>query len=254
MTSSQILDELGATTPEDLLREYRTGRRDFSRINLLRRELEPAVTDHSRPDCLDYPGADVCNPLWLDFHFRSDFDWDQDGRCASLEFGDSLPPPILSGLNLAGIILAGSYLYPINFAGADLSYADLRRTVFIDCDLSGATLVKADLRGAYLRNCTLAHCDLSKARMERATLTYCDLRDSKFTETVLSLARLRGVDLRGACLKSARCKSMTLAGDLRNVDLQTASFPNARIGGLRITADQLDPLLTALGIAVDNTA
>jgi uncharacterized protein YjbI with pentapeptide repeats len=235
MTEEEILDALGATTPENLLRDYRAGQRDFSRINLLRTELKYAVTPGFRPNCLDDSSADRWNPLWVDHHLWKDFDWDYQGRCASAEFGDTLPPPVLAGSTLTGINLAGSYLYPLSLANADLSQADLRRAVFIDCDLSSATLFKADFRGALLRSCSLAGADLSRARFERATLECCDLRECNLNRTVLSLARFRGVDLRGTRIASARCVSITLAG-------------------LQITADQLDSLLSKLGIFVDDAA
>lgn len=235
MTVEEILDALGATTPEDLLRNYRAGHRDFSRINLLRTELKSAVTPGFRPDCVEDSSADRWNPLWLDQCLWKEFDWDYDGRCASADFGDSLPPPILAGSTLTGINLAGSYLYPVNLANADLSHADLRRVILIDCDLSRATLFKADLRGALLRNCSLAGADLSRARFERATLKSCDLRDCNLNRTILSLARFRGVDLRGTRITSARCVSLTLAG------------------GVQITASQLGALLSTLGIFVKAT-
>jgi uncharacterized protein YjbI with pentapeptide repeats len=236
MTVEEILDALGATTPEDLLRDYQAGQRDFSRINLLRTELESAVTPGFRPDCVDDPNTHRSNPLWLDRRSWDGFDWDYEGRCASADFGDSLPPPVLAGSTLPGINLAGSYLYPVNLANADLSIADFRGAVLIDCDLSGTTLFKADFRGALLRSCSLAGADLSRARFERATLEFCDLRECNLHRTIFSLARFSGVDLRGTSIASARFLSLTLAG------------------GLQINADQLGALLSTLGIFVEKDA
>lgn len=234
MTIEEILDALGATTPEDLLRDFQAGHREFSRINLLRSELRSAVTPGLAPDCVYYDSEERSNPLWLDHGLWNDFEWDGDGRCASADFGDFLPPPVLAGSTLTGINLSGSYLYPIDLTNADLSQAEVRGAVLIDCDLTRANLFKADFRGALLRHCSLAGADLSRARFERATLESCDLRGCNLQRTVLSLARFRGVDLRDTHIESARCVSITLAG------------------GVRITADQLDPLLSTLGIFVEN--
>lgn len=236
MTVDEILDALGATTPEDLLRRYQAGHRDFTRVNLLRTELEWAVEPGVPPDCVSDPNADRQNPLWVDHGLWREFDWDFDGRCASADFGDSLPRPVLAGSTLCDIDLAGSYLYPVNFSNADLSHADFRAAVLIDCDFSGARLFKADFRGALLRDCNLVGANLSRARFERATLQFCDLRDSDIMRTVFSLARFRGVDLRGTQINSARCVSLTLAG------------------GVRINADQLQSLLSTLGIWVQDVA
>jgi len=232
MTVDEILDALGATTAEDLLRVYQAGHRDFSRINLLRTELRSAVSPGLAPDCVRYSSGERCNPLWADQGLWKEFEWDDAGRCASAEFGDSLPPPLLAGTTLTGIDLSGSYLYPLNLSKADLSQADLRGAILIDCDLSGATLFKTDFRGALLRYCTLGGADLSRARFERATLDSCDLRGCKLQRTVLSLARFRGVDLRDTDIASARCVSITLAG------------------GIWITQEQLDALLATIGVFV----
>jgi uncharacterized protein YjbI with pentapeptide repeats len=230
MTVEEILDALRATTPKDLLREYQAGQRDFSGVNLLRTELRPAVTPGPPPDCVESAGAR--SPLWEDRCVWRHFDWDSYGRCASADFGDSWPEPVLAGSVLSHITLAGSYMWPVNLASTDLSHANLRGAVFIDCDLSGARLFKTDFRGAFLRSCKLSGADLSKARFERATLEFCDLRDCNLDGTVFSLARFRGVDLRGTRIESVRCASLTLAG------------------GVQITTEQLHLLLRKLGIFV----
>jgi len=231
MTVEEVLDALGATTPEALLRDYQAGRRNFPRINLLRAELRSAVRLGTRPDCLDDPSVDRWNPLWLD-HLVRDFEWDSHGRCVSADFDEALPFTCLAGSTLTDINLAGSYLYPASFAAADLSRADFRRAILIECDLSRATLFKADFRGALLRRCSFGGADLSRSRFERATFEFCDLHECNLSRTVFSLARFRGVDLRGSDITSARCVSVTLAG------------------GVTITTDQLDSLLTTLGIVV----
>lgn len=257
MKQDELIQKLRALTPEELLSGYRKGVRDFSRVNLLRAELECAVLERRFLGCVENPTCRRYNPLWVDFLLfagERDFKWDSSGRCLSVEEVESpLDPPSrrnLSGADLTGIDLSGSYLYPIDFTKADLSGANLRHAIFIDCLFSSASLKRADLRGAHFFDCSVDAADFYMARMERVHMIDCDARGARLERAKLRRAGLIRVDLRDACLQYAHCDLITIAGDLRGVDLCRVRLPGSSVTGSTITARQVRPLLRALVVEV----
>lgn len=254
MERSELAKCLRALSPGELLELHAGGQRDFSRTTLLRAELERVFGDRLQFDCADpnHWAAEKYNPLWIDYRFgvERDFEWDSYGRCLSVEESDLPEPRPLAGARLDGIDLSGSYLYPVDLSSADLDGADLRHAVFIDCVLSGASLRRADLRDCWFRECKLDGADFYMARMDRVVMVDCDARGVSFHRAKLRRARLYRVDLRRAQLEKAHCDRIVLEADLRGVCLTDLRLTDGRVGESVIEAGQVVPLLAALGIKV----
>lgn len=246
MKHSELLDALRSWDPAELLEQFAGGVRDFSRINLLRPELaEMLDTTHRYVDECVYPDSRH-NPLWGDYKMRpGTFDWDSYGRFLIPE--DAPPPRNLTSMDLVGINLAGSYLYPVNFRHSDLTRANLQRAVFIDCDLSSAKLRRADLRDAQFHSCCLNDADFYMARMDRVLIADCEARGANFSRAKLARARIDG-DLRNSNWNHAHCRATWLIGDLRGIDL--TQLDSALVASSIINPDQLQPLLRLLRIRV----
>jgi uncharacterized protein YjbI with pentapeptide repeats len=124
--------------------------------------------------------------------------------------------PDLSGANLSGVNLAGAVL-----AEADLSRANLSAAVLDRTDLTKTNLSMANLTGA-----SLGDADASEARLGGAFLGAADL----------SRATLRSADLSGANLGGAYLRGATLSGaNLRGADLRRASLIAATLGGANLS-------------------
>lgn len=247
MKHPEFLDALRAWDPVELLEQFARGTRDFSRINLLRPELAEMLAAHTHLDALVNPGSGY-NPLWDDYKLRSGtFEWDCYGRFLIPE--DAPPPRNLASMDLTGINLAGSYLYPVSFLHSDLSQANLQRAVFIDCDLSSVKLLRADLRAAQFHSCCLNDADFYMARMDRVLITGCEARGANFSRAKLVRAHIDG-DLRSSNWNHAHCRATWLIGDLRGIDLTGLTPCTASVASSTISPDQLQPLLNLLGITV----
>jgi uncharacterized protein YjbI with pentapeptide repeats len=248
-------------SPNDLLKEYARGRRDFSRCNLLREELklELPLSAERYPTPFDHPDLERYNALWVDFRCgipgEKCFNWDDiDGRYLPSR-GDIPTNRDLKHADLRNIDLSGSYLYPLDLANANLSSADLRRCVFIDCILSNANLDRADLRDAYFLNSSISAATLSMARMDRATLVDCDARRANLKRAKFYRAGFNRVDFRGATLHHVSAERCTIMdSDIRGVDMSTTRLPLARIKGLRMTERQVGELLAALDVIIEADA
>jgi uncharacterized protein YjbI with pentapeptide repeats len=240
----EFLDKLRAWDPVELAEQFAKGVRDFSRINLLRTELAEILATHTYLDAWVYPDSRH-NPLWDDYKLQSGtFEWDSYGRFLIPE--DLPPPRSLTSMDLAGINLEGSYLYPVNFGHSDLSQANLKRAVFIDCDLSSVKFSRADLRDAQFHSCCLNDADFYMARMDRVLIAG-EARGANFSRAKLARAHIAG-DLRNSNWNHAHCRATWIIGDLRGIDL--SRLDSAIVTSSTINPDQLQPLLRLLGIRV----
>jgi len=242
----EILDALRAWEPVELAEQFARGVRDFSRINLLRPELAEILATHTYFHEFFYSDSRH-NPLWGDYKQQalSTFEWDSYGRFLIPE--DAPPPRSLMSMNLAGINLAGSYLYPVNFDRSDLSQSNLQRAVFIDCDLSSVKLSRADLRDAQFHSCCLNDADFYMARMDRVLIDGCEARGASFSRAKLARAHISG-DLRNSNWSHAHCRETWLIGDLRGIDF--TQLDSAFVVSSTINPDQLQSLLRLLRISV----
>lgn len=91
----------------------------------------------------------------------------------------------LSNTNLSQANLSGAVLSEANLSEANLSGALLNRAFLFETDLSGADLRRADLSQAFLSKANLIAADLSRA----------DLREADLSEAVLGWTIFRNVDL-----------------------------------------------------------
>ena len=130
---------------EELVRQYKAGRRDFSEANL--------------------SGA---NLSWANL------------RGANL-YGANLSKASLYGANLRGADLREADLSEANLSEADLRWANLiranlRGANLSDASLYGANLRRANLSGTYLRRADLSDANLRDANLSEANLSGADLR------------------------------------------------------------------------------
>lgn len=243
-----------ALYPQELLKRFEAGERDFTKINLLRKELEH-ILGQTVSTVLFKPANSRLNKynlLWADFHnpIERQFEWDNFGAFIPVEYHDLLPKKDLSGVNFININLSGSYLFPVNFSGSNLHRANFRNAVLHDVDFSGADLSYADLRGAMVYG-NLQGANLYMAKLERCTLNGCDLRGTNLRQAKLQKANLVGADLRKADLRKAHFDKTVLNGaNLKNVDFYDVKLDNVFIAGAIIDRAQQSELLKALSIHV----
>lgn len=250
MKPVSVADQLRALNPEDLSAAYKRGRRRFRAINLLRRELEANYGDSRRFDSAEHPDATKWNPLWLDYQGLRDCSWDQSGRCLFEERDDLPDARNLSNLDLHGIDLQGSYLYPVDFSHTSLKGADLKRCILIDCDLSSADLSRTDLREARIHHCVLRDANFYMARMDRCHIWDCDARNVNLHRAKLKKTLLLRLDLRGSVLNGHFDRSWLKGSDLRGVDLSTVTLSDAVVDGIIVSPAQKTDLLKALNVTL----
>jgi uncharacterized protein YjbI with pentapeptide repeats len=219
-------------------------------------------------------GADVCNAWWSSFA-------DEDRPPVHLYRAD------LRGMQLNGVLLAGTLLAHADLSGASMAGADLRRAKIYGAkatdglvlrgahldgvrarlshlagaDLHGVHLPRADLREAHLLNCNLDDADLTGAtltgalltgaHMEHATLDGADLRRIHAREAVLMFAHATAqrANLTGADLRGAILTGVRLPrAYLRGAELQGADLTRAKLAGAQLQGASLE------GTALDDAA
>jgi len=142
------------------------------------------------------------------------------------------------------------------------AFADIDRTSayavgFETCNLRGARFHRADFSRAFgakvVRTAaSFAGCNLELADLSDAQLSGCDLSGVSFREADLTGANLEGADL----TRSDLFQALTAGANLKEADLRGAHVsglnlaPLAHYEGLKITLDQQQALLTALGLDV----
>jgi uncharacterized protein YjbI with pentapeptide repeats len=252
MTAKLIGEEYRALYPDDLLAQYAAGERDFSRINLLRAELEDIAARRSPPPEAPRGVSEKYNPLWCDFRNPIDpeFEWDSYGSFIPTEFDDLISPRDLSGACLSEVVLDGSYLYPINLANADLRASSLRNAILLHVDLRNANLSHADMRWAAVGG-DLTGANLYMARLEHASLAGCKLRGADLRRSKLRGTNLEGADLRTARLAKAKFSETNLNGaDVRGVDFDDVTLDSVYVSGMTLDVSQVGDLLKALRITL----
>jgi hypothetical protein len=251
-----IADQFRALYPDELVKRYGQGERDFERINVLRTELEEIGRRRRRQLDVSPKMAERHNPLWADFRSPVDreFEWDAYGHCIPVEY-DDLPMRDLRGAHLVEANLEGSYLYPVDLEGANLSHATLRNSIVLDVNLRGADLSYADLRWATVTG-DLRDSNLYMTKLQRCSLAGCDLRGADLRRAKLRRASLAGADLRGSALANAHFDETRLIdADLRGVVLDGAALRSVIVDRVRIDDGQQADFLRALRvIAVDAEA
>lgn len=218
---------------EDLLSQYKAGKRDFRGIDLswidlsgvdlpevdLRdANLECSVLTGANFDRANLRGANLCNTLC----YRGG---DSPGHLVTFRHAD------LSGANLSG-----AYLYK-----ADLSKANLESAHMARAALQKSVLMEANLTAAGLVNATLDYSKLMRANLTRAVLTGASLRHTDCTQASFVSADLSQTKLGGAEFGKAR---MTRA-NLQQAELISARLTEADLEGAVLRqADMLEAVVT----------
>jgi uncharacterized protein YjbI with pentapeptide repeats len=268
MDAERLVRDFRALYPEELLERYAAGERDFSGINLHRREIE-AVAERipyhyfMQPDGEFetrgglYPWHFRLSTLWRDrlAGYDTAFYWWGDefsGQVAELDDEVEIPTANFEGQDLSRINLQGAYIYKATFRGANLSSAQLQGAIFIDVDMEGADLHHSDFREARLAEVNLTNANLYMARGERSNLTNANLSGSNLNRTKLrranlSMAQLRDAQLRGAYLSRNRM----IGTNFRGTDLEGVLLRGAVVSGALIDRDQEAAFLDALEVSRD---
>ena len=162
----------------------------------------------------------------------------------------------------SGVQIAFSRLDQAVFKACDLSFADLDRTSayavgFQACNLRGARFHRIDFSRAFggktvRSSASFIGCNLELADLSDAGLAACDLSGSSFREADLTEANFEGADLSRTDLFQA----LTAGANLKDADLRGAEVGGLNLAalaaydGMKITLDQQQALLTALGLDV----
>ncbi len=185
--------------PDELLRRYKAGDRDFQRANLSGANLKGA----------HLAGIDL--------------------RFAVLE-GTSLELATLTGANLNGANLTGANLRGAKLDQATLDDIEAEGANLMQADLAGASLLRANLRQANLELSVLSRVVAVGGQFERANLAIADLRGADLLRANLRRAKLLGAKLDGADLGAA---------DLTEADLQTASLTRTNLRAAEFSSTKL---------------
>lgn len=250
---SAVAEQLLAFYPEEFIAAYKTGRRDFRGINLLRKEFEETYPEDHHFDCADHPEAgNPLSPLRLDCALGAgsmDFEWNS-GRIVDVPVDDAPEDRDLSGADLRDVVLEGAYLYPVNFSHANFNSANLKRAVFLNCDFSHADLTRADLRDARFDRCNFIGANLYMARMDRCQIVDSPAIGANLHRAKLKKALLIRVDLTSADLRSHFDRTALDGSALCEIDLDAVRLRDVYVYGIQITASQAPGLLEALGVVV----
>jgi uncharacterized protein YjbI with pentapeptide repeats len=142
--------------PDELIRRYAAGERNFSNANLRCSMLACQFLQEVK-----------LNNAKLNWANLSE---------ANLS-GADLTGADLSNANLMGTFLSKSDLIRTNFTKANLELADLREANLSKANLSDACLRQTDFRGANLSYADLRGADLSEAKLQGASLTDAKLNN-----------------------------------------------------------------------------
>ena len=157
---------------EQLVAEYKAGRRDFSRIELSHVDL--STVDLS---AVNFSGSDLTN---VNFSAAT-----------------------LAKANFRGAYLDRAILTKSNLSEANLQGAELGQASIEDSNLAGANFSRSNLTGAKLMASTLSSTDLGQASLEGANLERADLSNANVEQTNLKNANLKSANLTGVNLEQA---------------------------------------------------
>lgn len=270
----RLASDFRSLTPDQLLKEYVAGRRQFQGINLLRAYIEPLA---QQLDNWQYkpPTAglqfgywrDTVSPLWVDrrtwappaelYDGAPVFHWEGDSFCCLLESNweevEDWPEVEVADLaraELPGINLQGSYLYRVNLAGANLEGAKMQRAIFVEVDLSDANLRGADLRECLAAGSRFQRADLTGTRAERTNLRRADFSGADLSRVRFRRANLSATIWRQSTLSRTRFDRNNLTrADFRNLDFAGVHFGDSVVTGCQILAGDESALLDSLSVS-----
>ena len=224
---------------EDLLSQYKAGKRDFRgtdlswidlseidipEVDLRDANLECSVLTGANFDRANLRGANLRNTLC---HRGGD----SPGHLVSFRYAN------LSGANLACAYLYKADLSKANLEGAHMAGAHLQESLLTEVNLTAAGLVDAtldysklmrtDLTGAVLTGASLRHADCTQASFVSADLSRAKLGGAKFGKARLTRANLQQAELISAWLTEADLEGAVL----RQADMLEAVVTHSRLVG-----------------------
>jgi len=229
---------------EEILKQYATGERNFTAVNLTEVNLSGANLSKAN---LSRANLSVANLSGSNF---------SEANLSKAKLNVTK----LSGANLSKANLGEAILNVANLTLADLSRAELRQASLVraemaradlsQANLSHANLSGADLKDAKLRSANLNHANLSRADMKWAVFTGANLTQANLHGTDLSSADLSHTDLSHTELRQANLSRANLSGanlsganlrwaDLSGADLSWADLSGARLSGANLTGVNL---------------
>jgi uncharacterized protein YjbI with pentapeptide repeats len=205
-------------TAEELLQDYRAGKRDFREATLVNAELRGEDLEFA-----NFRKACLCHAVLSNTRLYKAELLGADLRKADLR-GADLREANLRHADLRHADLRGADLRDAQLFGAQLSYA-----VMCDADFSRSDLSEAFLVSALMKNVVLANAQLFRADLSHADLTSSNLRSCSLLEADLSWACLLHADLSGACLEKADLFQASI-GDakLDDTNCENAIMPDGK--------------------------
>jgi uncharacterized protein YjbI with pentapeptide repeats len=182
---NQTLCPMSNLLQNDILQQYNTGERDFTK-KILREMNYLSKVNFSQID-LSLSDLSFSNLPGVNFH-------------KARLINTILTKVVISEANLSQSLLCGAHLN--------------------DAILKSSNLSNADLTGANLTNANLSNADLTGANLTNANLSNADLTGVNLTNANLSNADLTGVNLTTATIDGANFSNANLSrGDLTGLDL-----------------------------------
>lgn len=163
-------------TPEELLRRYTAGERDFERVHIQIGDFDTHPLVNANLSGINLRFAKFSDPYMMGCNLsRADLTGAKLSAC-------------LEGANLSYANLTGADLYRTGLHDADLSYANLTGAEMYN------DLRKTNLTGAILRNTNLEEVVLHHTNLTGADLTGAIFGSGTLLHTNLTNAILEGVD------------------------------------------------------------
>lgn len=200
--------------PEELLRQYAKGEKNFTGIilcaaNLSRVNLNQANLSQAVLNLTNFSEANLSE--------------------ANLN-GAKLNVARLTGINLAHAKLNGATLNVANLIKANLTNAELIEANLIRAELIRADMSHANLKGSNLKEADLRESILTQANLQLADLTSARLRGSSLVNANLEKANLHRADLSKAELKGANFSN----AELRQANLSLSNLSQANLKGANL--------------------
>jgi uncharacterized protein YjbI with pentapeptide repeats len=232
-------------SPEELLKQYAAGQRQFSEAT-----LTPAHFTGAHLNGVDLSGSPLA---------RARFDR------AKLS-GANFQQADLEQVNFNASELSLTEFSRAQLGEANFVKAVLERADFTEAYLSGADFNEADLKEAKLRQVVAKRVNFNRADLRRSVLIGSNFEQSNFHSADLGNADLSAVNLGGADLRQANLSRANLQGanlqganlrwaDLSGADLRWADLSGAVLSGANLTGADLSHavLLNTLLVHVDLT-
>ena len=238
-------------TPEELLKRYKEGERDFTGINLTASNLYSP----------NFSGANLSSANISKATFSGEANFSEANLSNANLVGLNLRKANFFKANLKDANLVNANLIEASFKEANLEVAKLQQALYnattifptdFDPVKAGAYLMaldvslpKAKLAGTNLSQLNLSEANLSGANLTKTNLEATILVQANLSEANLSEANLYGANLTATNLTKANLSKANLiyakllAADLSNANLKDTKLSNANFSGANLTGVKL---------------